>query len=163
MKESECIIHPIPPTFDTNSRILILGSFPSVQSRQMMYFYGHPQNRFWKLLAAIFEESVPQTAEERKSFLLRNNVALWDVIGSCDISGSADSSIRNVVPNDLSLILSAAPIRRIFTNGRKAQELYVRFLQKATGRAADCLPSTSPSNAAWSFDRLLKAWQVIRE
>ena len=117
---TEHILHPIPPTYDQNSRILILGSFPSVKSREMMYFYGHPQNRFWKVLAALFHEEVPMTVPERHAFLLRQRIAVWDSIGSCSITGSSDSSIRDVVPNDLTLILTSAPIEAIYCNGRKS-------------------------------------------
>ena len=155
------IIHPIPPLFDADARILILGSFPSVKSREAGFFYGHPQNRFWKVMAALFSEPVPQTAEERRSFLLRNHVAAWDVIASCTITGSADSSIRDVVVNDLSPILTGAPIRQIYVNGKKADALYRKYLLPQVGREAVCLPSTSPANAAWSLDRLLSVWQQI--
>ena len=111
------IVHPIPPVFDRSSRVLVLGSFPSVKSREANFFYGHPQNRFWKVAAAVFGEAPPVTVEEKKAFLLRNHIAVWDVIHSCDITGSSDASIRNVVPNDLSVILSAADIRAVFVNG----------------------------------------------
>ena len=157
------IIHPIPPTYDSKSRILVLGSFPSIKSRQMMYFYGHPQNRFWKVLARLFDEALPATVSARRDFLLRNRIAAWDVIGECDIAGSADSSIRNVRPNDLSIILETADIAQIFTNGKKAHEMYHRFSEPSVGRPAVCLPSTSPANAAWSLDRLVEAWSVIKD
>ena len=157
------IQHPIPPVYDRHSTILILGSFPSVKSRDVGFFYGHPQNRFWKVVAAVFGQSVPQTVDEKRAFLLRTGVALWDVIQSCDIVGSSDSSIRNVVPNDLTPILEQARIRQIFVNGKKAMSLYQRYLADQTGRAAICLPSTSPANASWNLERLIQAWQVIRE
>lgn len=157
------IQHPISPVFDSHSTILILGSFPSVKSRDIGFFYGHPQNRFWKVLAAVFEaQTVPERTEEKRDFLLRNGVALWDVICSCDITGSSDSSIRNVVPNDLTPILEQADIRQIYVNGKKAMSLYQRYLEPQTGRKAICLPSTSPANASWSLERLIQAWQVIR-
>ena len=152
------IKHPIPPLFDHNSTILILGSFPSVKSREACFFYGHPQNRFWKVLASVFGENVPQTIEEKKAFLLRNRVALWDVIGSCDITGSSDASIKNVVPNDLSEILSKADIKAIFVNGKTAYQYYQKYTEPVTGRPAICLPSTSPANAAWSLERLQEQW-----
>ena len=145
---TEHILHPIPPTYDQNSRILILGSFPSVKSREMMYFYGHPQNRFWKVLAALFHEEVPMTVPERHAFLPRQRIAVWDSIGSCSITGSSDSSIRDVVPNDLTPILSSAPIEAIYCNGRKSWEMYHRYIEPDTGIEAVCLPSTSPANAA---------------
>ncbi len=155
------MLHPIPPTFDSSSRILILGSFPSVKSRESGYFYGHPQNRFWRLLAALFESSLPVTNEEKQSFLLQNHIALWDVIASCDITGSSDASIKNVIANDLSVILEAAPIQKIFTNGKKADALYKQYIFPKIGRPAVCLPSTSPANAAWTLDKLCQAWKVI--
>lgn len=157
------IQHPISPVFDSHSTILILGSFPSVKSREIGFFYGHPQNRFWKVLAAVFEEqTVPKDTDEKRDFLLRNGVALWDVICSCDITGSSDSSIRNVVPNDLTPILEQADIRQIYVNGKKAMSLYQRYLEPETGRKAVCLPSTSPANASWNLERLIQTWQVIR-
>ena len=116
------IIHPIPPLYDENSKVLILGSFPSVKSREAQFFYGHPQNRFWKVMAAVFYERVPDTVSEKRDFLLRNHVALWDVIHSCEIAGSSDSSIKNVTPNDLSIILDAAHIERVFVNGKTAEK-----------------------------------------
>lgn len=154
--------HPIPPVYDRHSTILILGSFPSVKSREAGFFYGHPQNRFWKVTAAVFGEKVPETIPEKRAFLLRNRVALWDVIASCDIEGSADSTIKNVVPNDLSGILGTADIRRIYTNGKTADALYRKYLRPVTGRDAVCLPSTSPANAAWSPERLTERWKEIR-
>ena len=157
------VLHPIPPTFDERSKVLILGSFPSVKSREMMYFYGHPQNRFWKVVAGLFNEPVPMTAEERKRFLLAHHIAAWDVIGACDIAGSADSTIERAVPNDLGEILKTAKIRHIYVNGRKAEEMFIRFQEERTGRKAVCLPSTSPANAAWSLEKLMDAWKVILE
>lgn len=156
------IVHPIPPVFDQNSRILILGSFPSVKSRAEGFFYGHPQNRFWKLLASVFEEAVPRSIEEKKAFLLRNHIALWDVIQSCEIEGSSDSSIRNVTANDLNVILHAAEIQSIFVNGKTALKYYQKYAEPTVGRAAICLPSTSPANAAWDLERLTQAWRTIR-
>lgn len=155
------IVHPIEPVYDKNSRILILGSFPSVKSRENQFFYGHPQNRFWKVLAAVFHEEVPQTIEEKKQFLHRNHIALWDVIHSCTIEGSADSTIQDVTVNDLSEILDAAHIETIYVNGGKAGQLYKKYLKKQTGMEAIQLPSTSPANAAWSLSRLIEAWSVI--
>ena len=155
----EHIIHPIPPFFDEGSRILILGSFPSVRSREQMFFYGHPQNRFWKVLAQIFEDDVPDTVADKKAFLARHHVALWDVIGECDIRGSSDSSIENVKANDLSLILGVADIRGIFVNGKTAEKYYRKYIENETGRKAVCLPSTSPANAAWKIEELVRVWQ----
>ena len=157
------IQHPIPPFYDKDSKILILGSFPSVKSREQLFFYGHPQNRFWKVAAAVFEQDVPQSIAEKKGFLKRNNIAMWDVIGACEIEGSADSTIKDVVPNDLLRILDTADIRAIFVNGKTAEKYYNRYTKEATGRPAICLPSTSPANAAWTMEKLIAAWKVIRE
>ena len=145
------IIHPIKPVFDKDSRILILGSFPSVKSREKGFFYGHPQNRFWRVTAQVFGEETPLSIDEKRSFLLRNHIALWDVIGSCEIDGSSDSSIRNVTVNDLSAIL------------KTAEQLYKKYLLPTVKRDAVCLPSTSPANAAWSIEKLVEAWKIIAE
>ena len=155
-------LHKIPPVYDKNSRVLILGSFPSVRSREVGFFYGHPQNRFWRTLANLFDEIVPQSIEEKRDLLLRHGIALWDVIASCEIVGSSDSSIRNAKPNDLSAVLATASIGAIFTNGKTAHRLYCTYLQKETGREAICLPSTSPANAAWSQERLNDAWSAVK-
>ena len=157
------LTHPIPPVYDERSRILILGSFPSVKSREQGFFYGHPQNRFWRVTAAVFEDEVPATVPERRAFLLRRGIALWDVIASCEIEGSADASIRGAAPNDLRPILAAAPIRAIFVNGQTAAKLYRKYDEPLLGVPALPLPSTSPANAAWSLSRLIEAWTVIRE
>lgn len=155
------IIHPIPPVYDKDSKVLILGSFPSVKSREACFFYGHPQNRFWKIMALVFEDDVPATIEEKRTFLLRHNVAVWDVIKSCNITGSSDASIKNVVPNDLSIILNSANIRNIYVNGKTAYKYYEKYTKPLIGRDAICLPSTSPANAAWDMDRLADKWKVI--
>ncbi len=155
------IIHPIKPIFNENSKILILGSFPSEKSREEMFFYGHPQNRFWKVTAAVFEQELPKTVEEKTQFLLSNGIALWDVIASCDIVGSSDSSIRNVLPNDINTLLSAADIKQIFVNGKTAEKYYNKYIKNEVGREAVCLPSTSPANAAWTLEKLICAWKII--
>ncbi len=152
------IIHPIPPFYDKNSKILILGSFPSVKSREQKFFYGHPQNRFWKVISAVFDSDRPETISEKRAFLKRNHIALWDVIGSCDIEGSSDSSIVNAAANDISVILKNAKICGIFVNGKTAEKYYRKFIEPKTGMKAVCLPSTSPANAAWSEDKLIKSW-----
>ena len=157
------LVHPFPPVYDAESEILILGSFPSVKSREIMFYYGHPQNRFWRVLAAVYNADVPLNTDEKTRFLLKHHIALWDVLASCEITGSADSSIKNAVPNDLSVILSRADIRRIYTNGKTSEKYYKRFSEEITGRGSVCLPSTSPANAAWSLDRLIGAWKVIVE
>lgn len=153
--------HPIRPVYNKNSRILILGSFPSVKSREANFFYGHPQNRFWKVLATVFETEVPVTVDEKREFLLAHGVAVWDVIKSCDIVGSSDSSIKNVVPNDLREILNNADIRQIFVNGKTAEQYYKKYIEKEIGRKATCLPSTSPANAAWNVEKLVVEWKQI--
>ena len=161
MSQTANIIHPIPPLYDADSRILILGSFPSVKSREAMFFYGHPQNRFWPLLARLFDESVPQSIPEKRELALRHNIALWDSIHSCTISGSSDSSIRDVVPNDLSVILDNSRVERIFCNGATSHRLYMKYIFPLTGIEAVKLPSTSPANAAFGMDRLVDKWKEI--
>lgn len=157
------LLHPIPPVYDRHSRVLILGSFPSVRSREEGFFYGHPQNRFWKVLTAVFSAPVPVSVPEKKAFLLSHGIALWDVIARCEITGSSDASVRNAEPTDLSVILQNASIRRVYCNGTLAYDLYRRYQLPVTGLEAVKLPSTSPANAAWTESRLREAWQVITE
>ena len=157
------IIHPIPPVYDKDSRVLILGSFPSFKSRETGFFYGHPQNRFWKVLATVFQEETPVNIDEKKEFLLRNHVAVWDVIRSCDIEGSSDASIRNVIPNDLQTILSSAEIKAVYVNGKTAFKYYEKYMYPKIQREAKVLPSTSPANAVWNLQRLVDAWKCIKE
>ena len=156
--EYEHITHSFEPVYDKNSRILILGTLPSVASRENNFYYGHKQNRFWKVLAAVFEDTLPETIEEKKKFLLRHNIAIWDVIASCDIEGSSDSSIKNVEPTDIRKILDTADIKQVIANGNKAGQLYKKYQLPLTGMAAVILPSTSPANAAWTFEKLCKRW-----
>ena len=151
--------HTFEPVFDEHSEVLILGSFLSVKSREEGFYYGHPQNRFWKLLARLTEEPVPETIEEKKAMLLKHHIALWDVVHSCDIVGSSDSSIKNVVPCEFNRILSVSPIRQICANGTKAWQLYHKYCEKETGREAVKLPSTSPANAIFTLDRLATVWK----
>ena len=155
------INHPIPPVYNENSKVLILGSFPSVKSRAAKFFYGHPQNRFWRVLAALFGEELPVSIDEKRELLLSHNIAVWDVISSCDIEGSADSTIKNAVANDLSVILDTADIKAIFVNGKTAEKYYNKYLKEKTGRVAICLPSTSPANAAYSLEKLIRNWQAV--
>ena len=155
--------HEFPPLYNSDSRILILGSFPSVKSREQQFYYGHPRNRFWKILAALAGVQPPATIEEKRALALGHGAALWDVIESCDIVGSSDSSIRNVVPTQLRVILDACNIRKIYTNGKLAEKLYMKYQYPITGIETTGLPSTSPANAAWSFDRLLGAWRQAGE
>ncbi len=157
------IVHPFPPLYDENSRILILGSFPSVKSREQQFFYGHPQNRFWKVLAAIFQEEVPTNIPEKRAFLLKHHIAVWDVIYSCDIQGSSDSSIRNAEPTDLAQIFENANIRKIYCNGKTSGKMYEKYQKNHTQLSAVTLPSTSPANAAFSVERLVESWGVIKE
>ena len=152
--------HPIAPVWDETSRILILGSFPSVKSREQMFFYGHPRNRFWKVVSTLLKAEEPVTVDEKKAVLLNSHIALWDVIASCDIYGSSDSSIKNAVPNDIGFIIKNSKIERIFTNGATADKLYKKYILPATGIEAMRLPSTSPANAAKSVDELVKEWAI---
>ena len=159
--QPEKLIHPIPPLYDENCRILILGSFPSVKSREANFFYGHPQNRFWPLLARLFDEAVPLTVDDKRALALGHNIAMWDSIHSCTIVGSSDSSIRDVVPNDLSVILDNSRVGRIFCNGAASYKLYMKYIYPTTGIEAVKLPSTSPANAAYTMDRLAQQWKII--
>ncbi len=158
MGEYEHITHEFAPVFDERSKVLILGSLPSVKSREEGFYYGHPRNRFWKVLAQITGEELPRDIEEKKGMLLNHGIAIWDVIASCDIIGSSDSSIRNVEPVDIRRIMENCRIERIFANGRTAGKLYRKYLLPITGVAAVELPSTSPANAAWSLERLAEEW-----
>lgn len=155
------IKHPIPPFYNPDSEILILGSFPSVKSREQMFFYGHPQNRFWKVLALVFDSVCPVTIDEKRSFLTANKIALWDTIAECEIVGSSDSSITNVVANDISLILNNSNVKNIFTNGKTSYKCYNEYILNNVGVKATYLPSTSPANASWSIDKLVETWKII--
>lgn len=159
--EYQSLKHTFDPVYDAESKILILGSFPSVKSRENQFFYGHPQNRFWKVLASVLDWEIPATIEEKRAMLLKNHVAVWDVIASCSIQGSSDTSIKDVVVNDFSRILENSKIERIYVNGGKAYELYHKYAEKVTGIKAIKLPSTSPANAAWSLERLTITWREV--
>ncbi len=161
MSERCLVIHPFNPVFTPTSKVLILGSLPSEKSREQNFFYGHPRNRFWKVLAAIFDEPVPQTIEAKIELLKRHDIALWDVIYSCSIKGSSDSSITDVVPTDLSIILDHSNVHTILCNGRTAQRYYTKFQFPITNIEAVFLPSTSPANAAYSLDRLVEIWKPV--
>lgn len=161
MQVYEKISHTFEPVFDKHSRLLILGTFPSVKSRENQFYYGHPQNRFWKLLALLTEESAPISVPEKKAFLLRNGIAIWDVIAEYEIIGSSDSSIRNVRANDMRVILDHAPVQDIYANGAKAYELYMKYCYPDIGRGITKLPSTSPANAAYQMERLKECWKLI--
>lgn len=155
------INHSIPPVFDSNSRILILGSFPSVKSREGEFFYHHPQNRFWKVLSILVKDALPITVEDKKQFLYTHRIAVWDVIKSCEITGSSDSSIKEVVPNDIRGILQCANIDQIFTNGATATRLFRKYIKPVVGKDCIALPSTSPANASNQLDSLLEQWSHI--
>ena len=157
------LAHPIEPVFDAGSEKLILGSFPSEASRTTGFYYGHPQNRFWKLLALIYDEALPLCRDEKLEFLHSHRLALWDVAAECEVSGSADAQITDAVPNNIDIILSFAPIKQIYVNGRLAETLYKKFILPATERDALYLPSTSPANAVWSLERLAVKWSVIKD
>lgn len=154
------IDHPFPPVVDEDCRVLILGSFPSVKSREDGFFYGHPQNRFWRVLSAVFGEPVPQDIPAKKALLLRHHIALWDVIASCEITGSSDATVKHAVPVDIARVTDTAPIARVLCNGALAGKLYARHLEGQVGIKADTLPSTSPANAAWTLDKLIAAWET---
>lgn len=154
-------IHTFQPIFDKNSKILILGSFPSVKSRETGFYYGHPRNRFWQVLADIFDDPLPQTVVDKQKMLIAHKIALWDVCSSCEIEGSADSSIHEVIPNDLNIILSAAKIEQIYTNGKTAEALFSKYCRKDCAICSICLPSTSPANAAWNIQKLISEWKII--
>lgn len=157
----ERVCHPFPPVVDAHCRTLILGSFPSVKSRENAFYYGHPQNRFWRTLAQVYGEAIPATVPEKESLLLRHQLALWDVIASCDICGSSDASVRNAVPVEIGRVLETACINRVICNGALAAKLYRRHLLPLTGIEALTAPSTSPANATWTPDRLCAAWREL--
>jgi len=162
-KHMETIIHEIEPFYRSDSKILILGTMPSPKSRERGFYYMHPQNRFWRILADVFEEPHPETLEEKKLLLERNRIALWDVLGSCEIRGAADSSIRNAVPNDIAWLLRQAPIERIYATGKTAEKYYNRLLRDSLGREIIGLPSTSPANCRLHYEELLEKYRIITE
>ena len=153
--------HPFEPIYDANSNVLILGTFPSVKSREHHFYYGHPQNRFWKVISTLTHTKLPQNIEAKKAMLLAHGIAIWDVIQSCDIVGSSDSSITNVIPMDFSRILAQSQIKRIFANGATAAKLYQKYCEQNTGIPIIKLPSTSPANATFSLEKLLNEWSMI--
>lgn len=163
MADYQQVIHEFQPVFNRHSRILILGTFPSVTSREQHFYYGHPQNRFWKVLAAVTSEAAPVSIPEKKEFLLSHSIAVWDVIQSCEIIGSSDSSIRNVLPSDIRMLLATSQLSAIFGNGSKACDLYNRYTLPLTGLPIHKLPSTSPANASWSLERLAENWKAQLE
>lgn len=161
MEEYSYLVHTFKPVWDENSKILVLGTFPSVKSREYGFYYGHPQNRFWRVVAAITNQITPVTIEDKKKLLLASNIAVWDVIASCSIKGSSDSSIRDVIVNKLSPLLTGSRITGIYANGAKAHELYMKYSYKETGMEITRLPSTSPANAIYTLEKLVDAWSVL--
>ena len=155
--------HGFGPVFDAESRVLILGSFPSVKSREVAFYYGHPQNRFWRVLGRVLSDPVPDGIAEKKAYLSRHGVALWDSVVSCEITGSSDAAIRDPEPADLSRILSVAPIRALFCNGALSYSLLAKNAVLPAGLPVFRLPSTSPANAAWSLDRLVAEWKTVAD
>lgn len=156
------VIHPFEPIYDQNSKVLVLGSFPSPKSRKLGIYYGHPQNRFWKVLSLVFEDSFPETIEEKRYFILKHHIALWDVIESCEIEGASDSSISNVKVNDIQSLLEKTKIKAIITTGKKADALYKKYCEKEIGIKSICLPSTSPANCAIKEKELIEAYQCFK-
>ena len=161
--DSERKLHTIAPVYDGESRVLILGSFPSVRSRADGFFYAHPQNRFWRVLAAVLGEEVPAGIDDKKAMLLRNRVALWDVCASCRVENSSDASIRDIVPNDIKSLLENTRVCAVFTNGSTATSLYKKYIEKETGLTACPLPSTSAANASYGMEKLMDAWSIVKE
>lgn len=159
--KSETVIHNIPPLYDETSRVLLLGSIPSPKSREARFFYGHPQNRFWRVLAAVLGEDAPQTVEQKRAMCIKHHIALWDTVASCEIEGASDTSIKNAVPNDIGSLLAKTQITRIFATGGKSAALYRKLIEPKTGVPITQLPSTSPANAAWSLERLIESYRVI--
>jgi double-stranded uracil-DNA glycosylase len=158
-----CVEHPFNPVWAADSRVLILGTIPSRRSRQQGFYYGHPQNRFWKVLAMLLQEKEPPDILARRDFLLRHKIALWDVLQGCQITGSRDSSIRSAIPNDLSELLRRSAVRAIFANGQVAAHLYRISCQPKTGRLCQGLPSTSPANGRYSLADLCRLWDPVRQ
>jgi len=161
MTKHQTVTHPLQPLFNGDSKILILGSFPSVKTREYGFFYGHPKNRFWPLIERIFDVKLSTDIEERRTFLLQHHIAVYDVIYQCDIIGSGDSSIQNVIPSDLSRIFKEADIKKVFCNGATAYHYYQKYQEQKTNAKAIQLPSTSPANARYSMDDLYNQWKVI--
>lgn len=156
------VYHELDPIFDSNSKILILGTLPSVKSRENHFYYAHPQNRFWRILEQLYEVQFTDI-ESKKQFLYDNSIALWDVIASCDIKGSSDASIKNIEVNDIEYLLNNSKIDKIFVNGKKAEEFYNKYVYSKTNKPCISLPSTSPANAKYTIDKLIEEWKMIKE
>jgi len=162
MSAPETISHQIAPVYDEQSRVLVLGTMPSPLSREVGFYYGNPRNRFWPVLAALWDEQIPENTEARRAFCLRHHVALWDVLARCTITGASDASIQDPVPNDVGRILAAAPIARVFCTGGTATRLYRRLIEPAVGVPCVGLPSTSPANARMRLPGLIEAYAPVR-
>ncbi len=159
--DSNKVTHEFPPVYDNNSRVLILGTIPSPKSRELGFYYMHPQNRFWKMLCSVLNEKVPDSIDSRRALCLKHRIALWDVLESCEIRGAEDSSISEAVPNDLHQIIDHCQIKQVFTTGKKAHTLYKRFFPEL---AEDiCLPSTSPANRTITEEKMLEQYKQIAE
>lgn len=161
--QPENLKHEIKPVVYPNSKILILGTFPSPKSREYGFFYGHPRNRFWNILSTLFGVEYPKTIEEKKALLKKERIALWDVLASCTITGASDTSIKDPVPNDISGLIKGTDIKQIFTTGKKAESLYKKYCEKETGIKAIGLPSTSPANCSMSLETLVEKYKIILE
>ena len=159
--ESRQVTHDFQPIYNEESRVLMLGTMPSPKSRETGFYYGHPRNRFWKVVSDVCGEVLPETKEEKVAFALRNKIAVWDVLAGCEIKGAEDASIRNPVVNDLNVIIKSADIRAVFATGQKAAQLYRKYCQKETGMEIICLPSTSPANCCVSYEKLFEAYEVV--
>lgn len=161
--KAERVVHEFGPLFDKDSRILVLGTIPSPKSREQGFYYGHPRNRFWKVVSGVFGEEEPLTAEARKAFALRNHMALWDVLASCLIQGAEDGSIRDPVANDMDVVLKHADIQAVFTTGAKAAALYRKYCEPVCRRPCIALPSTSPANCRMTEERLSECYRILAE
>lgn len=160
--ELECVTHDFEPIYNKESRILMLGTMPSPKSREVGFYYGHPRNRFWKVVSDVCGETLPETKEDKIAFALRNRIAVWDVLAGCEIKGAEDSSIRNPIPNDMNVILNHSDVQAVFTTGTKAAQLYKKYCYPATGMEAIYLPSTSPANCRMSYEELYEAYAKIK-
>lgn len=158
---NEILEHPFSPIFDENSRILILGTFPSVKSREDCFYYGNPQNRFWKVISAVTKEQLPSGIAGKTELLLKTHISVWDVLKSCRIKGSSDITIKDELPNDFSALFNASHIKAIFTNGNTAYKLFLKHIGDRHNLPINCLPSTSPANAKFRLDDLVRAWSCI--
>ena len=159
--ESRQVTHDFQPIYNEESRVLLLGTMPSPKSRETGFYYGHPRNRFWKVVSDVCGEVLPETREEKIEFVLRNKIAVWDVLAGCEIKGAEDASIRNPIANDLNIIIKNADIRAVFATGQKAAQLYRKYCQRETGMEIICLPSTSPANCSVSYEKLFEAYEVV--